>query len=101
MLSLGLEVRMPFCILNVLGDVLDDGELLFVEAAQTLESAQRRIETLDHMSPGQYVIYNTYTGERLTVAATPKGGLFMGTNRLCEPPSHTVRIFCRDCAHEL
>jgi hypothetical protein len=27
-------MRLPFCILNVRGDVLDDGELHFVEAAQ-------------------------------------------------------------------
>jgi hypothetical protein len=32
-------VRPRFCILKVLGDVLDDGELHFVEGAQTLEAA--------------------------------------------------------------
>jgi hypothetical protein len=33
-------MRLPFCILNVVGDVLDDGELQFVGAAQTLKAAQ-------------------------------------------------------------
>jgi hypothetical protein len=37
-------MRLPFCILNVLGDVLDDGELQFIEAARTLKTASRRVE---------------------------------------------------------
>jgi hypothetical protein len=60
-------MRLPFCILNVLGDVLDDGELQFVEAARTLKAARRRIEALAKSSPGQYVIYNGQTGERLPI----------------------------------
>ncbi len=46
-------MRLPFCILNVLGDVLDDGELHFVEAAHTLEAARRRIEALSESRPGE------------------------------------------------
>src|SRR5438034_4785135 len=38
--------RLPFCILTVVGDVLDDGELHFVETAQTFEAARRRIDAL-------------------------------------------------------
>ena len=45
-------MRLPFCILDVLGDVLDDGELHFVEAAHTLEAARRRIEALSQLWPG-------------------------------------------------
>lgn len=44
-----LRMRLPFCILNVFGDVLDDGELHFVEAAKTLEAAKRRIEALSEL----------------------------------------------------
>lgn len=62
-------MRLPFCILNVVGDVLDDGELRFVGAAQTLKAAKRRIEALTKLSPGQYVIYNGQTGERLSIIA--------------------------------
>jgi len=62
-------MRLPFCILNVLGDVLDDGELHFVGATQTLGAARRRIEALAKQSPGQYVIYNGQTGERLPIIA--------------------------------
>ncbi len=65
-------MRLHFCILNVLGDVLDDGELQFVEAARTLKAAKRRIEALAKLSPGQYVIYNGQTGERLPIIATAK-----------------------------
>jgi hypothetical protein len=39
-------MRQPFCILNVVGDVLDDGELYFVEAAQSLDAAKARVESL-------------------------------------------------------
>ena len=39
-------MRSPFCILSVLGDLLDDGEVRFIEAVQTLEIARQRIEAL-------------------------------------------------------
>ncbi len=62
-------MRLPFCILNVLGDVLADGELRLVEAARTLESARRRIKALAKLWPGQYVIYDGQTGERVSIIA--------------------------------
>lgn len=62
-------MRHPFCILNVLGDVLDDGELRFVGAAKTLEAARRRIRALGQSHPGEFIIYNQQTGERLSVKA--------------------------------
>jgi hypothetical protein len=58
-----------FCILMVLGDLLDGGELLFVEAVQTSEYARQRIEALAAFKPGQYVIYNEETGQRLSITA--------------------------------
>ena len=64
-----LWMRRPFCILNVLGDVLDDGELQFIEAAKTLKAATRRIRALEGSCPGEYVIYNQQTGESLSVEA--------------------------------
>ena len=60
-----LRMRGPYCILNVLGDVLDDGELHFVAAARTLKAARRRVRSLGKSCPGEYVIYNPQTGERL------------------------------------
>jgi len=57
----------------VLGDLLDDGELLFVEAVQTSEAARQRIEALAALLPGQYVIYNKETGDRLFIAAGLEG----------------------------
>ena len=58
-----------FCIVQVLGDVLDDGEIRFVEAAETLEAAKRRIEKLAASLPGEYVIYDQQTGARVSVNA--------------------------------
>ena len=66
-------MRRSFCILMVLGDLLDDGELLFVEAVQTLDDARQRIEALAAILPTQYVIYNKETGQRLSVAAGGEG----------------------------
>ncbi len=60
-------MRLPFCILNVLGDVLDDGELNFVEAAQSLDAAKARVQSLAELWPGEFVIYDAATGERVSV----------------------------------
>ena len=59
----------PFCILNVLGDLLDDGEVRLVETAKTLQAARRRIRVLRQSCLGEFVIYNQQTGERISVNA--------------------------------
>lgn len=61
------RARRPFCILNILGDVLDGGEVRFVEATKTLQSARRRIRALRESCPGEFVIYNQQTGERMSI----------------------------------
>jgi hypothetical protein len=66
-------MRYSFCILVVLGDLLDDGELQFVEAVETSEDARQRIEALAALLPGQYVIYNKETGQRLSITAGVEG----------------------------
>ena len=77
-------MRRSFCILMMLGDLLDDGELQFVEAVQTLEDARQRIEALAALLPGEYVIYNKQTGERLCITAGVESrfGVF-ATRPLC------------------
>ena len=72
------RMRLPFCILNVLGDVLDDGELHFVEAAHTLEAARRRIKALAESRPGEYIIYDGQTGATVPIieGAKPKSLAF-------------------------
>jgi hypothetical protein len=67
-------MRLPFCILNVLGDVLDGGELSFVEMAQSLDAAKARVESLAELCPGEYVIYDTSTGECVSVTADENAG---------------------------
>jgi hypothetical protein len=62
-------MRLPFCILNVLGHMLDDGELHFVEAAETLDAAKARVQALAELWPGEYVIYYAATGERVSITA--------------------------------
>jgi hypothetical protein len=62
-------MRLPFCILNVIGDVLEGGELYFVEAAQTLDAARARVQSLAELWPGEYVIYDEATGERVLITA--------------------------------
>ena len=65
-------MRQPFCILNVVGDVLDGGELYFVEAAQSLDAARARVQALAELRPGEYVIYDEATGERVPITAVGK-----------------------------
>jgi hypothetical protein len=62
-------MRHPFCILNVAGDVLDGGELCFVEAAQSLDAAKARVQSLAELLPGEFVIYDEETGKRVFLAA--------------------------------
>jgi hypothetical protein len=72
-------MRQPYCILNVVGDVLDDGQLYFVEAAESLDAAKARVQSLAEMCPGDYVIYDEETGERLLItAASPTSAKSLG-----------------------
>jgi thioester reductase-like protein len=56
----------------VAGDVLDDGELYFVEAAQSLDAARARVQSLAELLPGEFVIYDEATGQRVSVTAGDK-----------------------------
>ena len=55
------------------GDVLDDRELHFVEAAQTFECAMQRIEVPAESMPRQFVNYNEETGQRVFIMRVSKG----------------------------
>ena len=46
----------------------EDGELHFVVAVQTLDDAKARVRELGETWPGEYVIYNEETGERVFVS---------------------------------
>lgn len=63
-----------FCILSVLGDLLDGGEVRFLEAVQTLETAAQRIKALAKSRPGHYVIYSQETGERVSIVTGVRPG---------------------------
>jgi hypothetical protein len=58
-------MRLPYCILSVLGD----GELHFVGAAQSIDAAKARVKALAELLPGDYVIYDEATGERVLITA--------------------------------
>ena len=62
-------MRLPYCILNVIGDVLAEGELHFIEAAQSLDAAKERVQALAEVWPGEYVIYDEATGERVVITS--------------------------------
>ena len=62
-------MRQPFCILSVVGDLLDNGELYFVEATQSLDAAKARVQSLAEAWPGEYIIYDGATGERVIITA--------------------------------
>lgn len=47
--------------------VQDDGNLHFVEAMQTFDDAKERVRELGEIWPGEYVIDNEETGERMFV----------------------------------
>jgi hypothetical protein len=47
--------------------VQDDGDLHFVEAVQTFDDAKGRVRELGEIWPGEYVIDNGQTGERVFV----------------------------------
>jgi hypothetical protein len=65
-------MRLPFCIFYMLGDVLDDGELHFVEGAQSLDDAKARVQALAELWPGEYVIYDEATGEWLSIKVSKR-----------------------------
>ncbi len=61
-----------FCILKVFGDALDDGEPYFLGATQTLEAAKRGVEALAEFWPGQYIIYDERSGDRISICTSAK-----------------------------
>jgi hypothetical protein len=83
-------MRLPFCILNMLGDVLDDGELHFVEATRTLGAARRRIKALAESRPGEYIIYDGQSGARVPIIAEAKPRTLLLKSRLGKDTRSTI-----------
>jgi hypothetical protein len=48
--------------------VQNDGDLHFIEALPTLDEAKTRVRELGEAWPGEYVIDNEETGERMFVS---------------------------------
>ena len=90
----GLSGYAVVIFLSTSGDVLDDGEICFVGATQTLRAARRRIETLAKLSPGQYVIYNGETGERLPLIAKtePRRLRSAAARKVISPIGHPPKL---------
>ena len=88
-------MRQPFCILSVLGDVLEDGELHLVGATQTLAAARRRIKlSQSHRRDSTlFIMGKRKNGCRLSQAKRLKADL---ANTLAEqskrPAVRVVRI---------
>ena len=49
-----------------------DGTLHFVEEAQSLDDARARVQKLAQLWPGEYIISNRATGERVSITAGRK-----------------------------
>ena len=49
-----------------------DGSLHLVEAMPTLGDAKARVQALGELWPGEYVIHNEATGERVSITAGRK-----------------------------
>ena len=60
---------MPFRVFKV----QSDGDLHFVEASPTLDEAQTLVRGLGELWPGDYVIENEETGERVFVSTRDEG----------------------------
>lgn len=73
-------MRQPFCILVLDGDLLDGGELTLIGTAHSLHDAKVRIAELAEICPGQYIIYDGDTGDRVYVTA---GVLKSGNQNVC------------------
>jgi len=56
---------LPFRIFKLRGD----GSLHFVEEARTLEDAKESARDLARLWPGEYIIQNEETGERVVITA--------------------------------
>ena len=55
------------CLFRI-SKVRDDGSLNFIEAMYTLEDAKARLRQIGKLWPGDYVIDNEETGERIFVS---------------------------------
>jgi hypothetical protein len=60
----GVWLRLPFRIFKL----QNDAGLHFIEAVQTYDEAKERLRELGEAWPGEYVIDNEETGERLFVS---------------------------------
>jgi hypothetical protein len=58
-------MRLPFRVFKVQGD----GNLHFVEEAQTLDAAKASVQSLAKLWPGEYIIQNEETGERVVITS--------------------------------
>jgi hypothetical protein len=61
-------MSLPFRVFKVRGD----GSLHFVEEAQSLEDARERVGDLARLWPGEYIIQNEETRERVSITAGRK-----------------------------
>jgi len=61
-------MRLPFSIFRT----RTDGTLHFVEGAQSLADARARVQKLAELWPGEYIISNRATGERVSIIAGRK-----------------------------
>ena len=57
------QLRLPFCVFKL----RSDGSLNLLEAVQTRDEAKARAQAVSKLWPGEYVIHNEATGERISI----------------------------------
>jgi hypothetical protein len=63
---LEFQLRLPSCVFKV----QSDGSPQFGESMQILDDAKAREQALGELWPGEYVIHNEETGERISITAS-------------------------------
>ena len=79
-------MRQPFCILVVLGDLLEDGELRLIETVVTVEDARSRVDVTSGSSTGSTTTTTPPTTKAATTTSQPgttaKGGAVKPRNEV-------------------
>jgi hypothetical protein len=91
-------MRLPFRVFKVQGD----GNLHFVEEAQTLDAAKASVQSLAKLWPGEYIIQNEETGERVVITSGRQTKNWVDVNaggwpRLNSEKRHWVAHPCVSC----
>ncbi len=76
-LSAEAQITRPKTLPSCIFKLRSDGSLHFVEAVQALDDAKARVQALAESWPGEYVIIDEATGERVSSAGDEEACRFL------------------------